>query len=628
MRGKIESKSSLLLYVKQESKKKNRISASHFLNLNLLWMLTVKRRRTDNNGETGSPASSPTTTISSPSSASSSSSPHSTQSKSGTATVVSCAFADAVARAASEGFRRAALPVLDAWAAAQTIETIGNDQKKETVSFLDRYQTVVAAVIMRREDLEEVENRPHLTVVSLGVGTKFLSAARIQAEFKRGERGNSVRDMHAEALAQRGLRRFLALEARRYLPQQRGTENDDRSGSSDPAGAGLEPNAALSSGSNVLELVLSSPEAGDDRGDAGTVPGGRFRLRSGVTLHLYTSSVPCGNASVKMWARGQRPKTFPDLAAHEMPVLPHDRFFVTEKARGQVAVLAKRDAEVPGAPDPDADAPGAFVLPPGTSRPSALPRGTPAVMTCSDKLAKSNAVGCQGGLLSSIFEPVYMSSIVIGRKFGPAFAQRALCCRVQDFREPPVIDEAAMAALSRRAWKKATVGFARAPYVIHHPVLLGTAVNPVSAVQYGETERATFASGAPCVCAWLDPGTQQLDFDELDSRNGVIVVAEPDSSVDSNVSRVATASLGEQVAQILALQPQWFNCEAGALEKCEGQARTEFIKHVGKADTYQQARSILLARSDLLGDWIRSTREMRRDDAGNNPEGTNGDSLG
>ena len=46
-------------------------------------------------------------------------------------------------------------------------------------------------------------------------------------------------------------------------------------------------------------------------------------------------------------------------------------------------------------------------------------RGPPSMsMSCSDKLAKWIAVGIQGGLLSNVFDPIYISSVNIG----PAFA--------------------------------------------------------------------------------------------------------------------------------------------------------------------------------------------------------------
>ena len=45
--------------------------------------------------------------------------------------------------------------------------------------------------------------------------------------------------------------------------------------------------------------------------------------------------------------------------------------------------------------------------------------------------------GVQGGLLSNLFEPVYIATITIGRKYSVKTAQRGLCCRSNSFAFTP-----------------------------------------------------------------------------------------------------------------------------------------------------------------------------------------------
>jgi hypothetical protein len=42
-------------------------------------------------------------------------------------------------------------------------------------------------------------------------------------------------------------------------------------------------------------------------------------------------------------------------------------------------------------------------------------------MSCSDKLARINVVGIQGALLSLMFQPIYLASVIIGQDSNPVF---------------------------------------------------------------------------------------------------------------------------------------------------------------------------------------------------------------
>lgn len=56
------------------------------------------------------------------------------------------------------------------------------------------------------------------------------------------------------------------------------------------------------------------------------------------------------------------------------------------------------------------------------------------IHSCSDKLCRWNCLGMQGSLLSSVLEePLYMTTLTVGRKFTRAICQRAVCCRADGY---------------------------------------------------------------------------------------------------------------------------------------------------------------------------------------------------
>lgn len=108
-------------------------------------------------------------------------------------------------------------------------------------------------------------------MLGLGVGTKFLSTEVLEEETKyqhdAGTKSPSygaiVRDCHAEVLARRAFRRQLLLSILQDTDSQ-------AEGESPP----------------ILQRVSLSSD---------TIC---YGLRPGVSLHMYTSSAPCGNATV------------------------------------------------------------------------------------------------------------------------------------------------------------------------------------------------------------------------------------------------------------------------------------------------------------------------------------------
>ena len=497
-----------------------------------------------------------------------------------------CLFADRVAQCALDAFR-----------------------KHAAASGLEYKQTVLAAVVavFQRDD-----GAAHFTTVSLGVGTKFMRAASIRVD----SAGACVRDSHAEVLARRGFHRYLFLQ---LLGCLRG-----------------EP--------SICRLPA--------------VPGGRFRLPTGLTFHLYSSSQPCGNASIKRWGKSTAGECYPSLHEGELPPTKHARLIAPKHARveGMLHLSVKREpaaamaavagagvtpgeasyppneapftpdgtpsftpaeasqmdaSRTPGAaaesasnlaslthaatdasrstascsaavtsptarhstvglqqsPAPDAAArlissgatdpsalaarsnaaaarvaeAGAVTPPPaaaGAKSPTWVASGTAPVgsgegciLSCSDKIARWNALGLQGGLLAHFLPPLYLRSVTVGRKFSKPHAERALCCRLQDF-EP------------------ATRGLTSLPhpYRIHHPLMLCTGVKLDESLipTGGDAGRHADFKESRCLCWAAGDETAEL----IDGASGAV-------DATGGSARVCSAS---QMVHFLNLWRESYEC--------------------------------------------------------------------
>ena len=249
-------------------------------------------------------------------------------------------------------------------------------------------QTVVAGFLIEDAVTGTLE------CVAVGVGTKYLSSTFIQSD-PNGER---VRDSHAEILARRSLQHYMYTQLERaqrgqesmFVRRQRSTRSE-----------------------NHADVMMSCHP---------------FTLCDNIFVHFYSSSVPCGNASIKRWAHPKRPTCY-DMPPTKYPKEQHPPFHIMQPDQGQVAMLVKRDGgtlsheELSHACHP-------HIIAPGTAP---VCCGLGCTKTCSDKIAVWNAVGVQGCLLSCLVEPIYLTTCTIGRKFSLKTCQRALCCRMSGF---------------------------------------------------------------------------------------------------------------------------------------------------------------------------------------------------
>jgi double-stranded RNA-specific adenosine deaminase len=212
-----------------------------------------------------------------------------------------------------------------------------------------------------------------------------------------------LRDCHAEILAKRALLRYFQ---EKVLALFNGNE-----------------------GSSIFQFTNNDHQTEE--------PALRLQLKDKIKFHMYSSSQPCGNASIKKWAKGVSIVPNESLKAHEYPIDIHRKIDFQAKAEGQIALTCKRDGHGDHKSDDIADS--TRPLPPHL-----LPSGLCSItsqegyiMSCSDKIAKWNALGIQGSGFSHLLDkPIYLTTFTIGRKFGKPYGERAFCCRLQDFTFP------------------------------------------------------------------------------------------------------------------------------------------------------------------------------------------------
>lgn len=221
-------------------------------------------------------------------------------------------------------------------------------------SLKDAEWTIYSAIVM------ECEGR--LDVVSCGTGTKCIGSMMLS------DNGDILNDSHAEVICRRAFVRFL-------MAQIRATKREG--------------------GQSIF--VFDEEEK-------------RFKV-SDVRFHMFTTSSPCGDASIYTTNDNQDE---PEAKKAKMSDLPDG--FTGAK------LLFFEDVE-----DVMAQTEGKIRIKPG--------KGDRTMsLSCSDKIARWNMMGMQGCMLSTLIDPIYLSSVILadGTPFNQTAMERALFKRFTD----------------------------------------------------------------------------------------------------------------------------------------------------------------------------------------------------
>lgn len=215
--------------------------------------------------------------------------------------------------------------------------------------------TIYSAIVMERES--------KLEVVSCGTGTKCIGSTMMS------ENGDILNDSHAEVVCRRAFIRYL-------MAQVRATKSPD--------------------GQSIFKFDENSM---------------KFKLEKSVKFHMFTTSTPCGDASIYTKSDNQDEPEAKRLKVSDLPNgFTGAKLFFFEDVEDVMAQTEGKIRIKPGKGDRTMS------------------------LSCSDKIARWNMMGVQGCMMTSIVDPIYLSSVVLadGTPFNQTAMERALFTRFKD----------------------------------------------------------------------------------------------------------------------------------------------------------------------------------------------------
>ncbi|GAB1598011.1 tRNA-specific adenosine deaminase 1 isoform X1 [Argonauta hians] len=263
---------------------------------------------------------------------------------------------------------------------------------------IEREWTLLAAVVMTIRSGEETNMR----VVALGTGTKCIGQSKMSKD------GDVLNDSHAEIVARRAFLRFLYHEISLVY---NGKESE----------------------------IFMLPDSGEHN---------LCLIKNNIEFQFFMSHTPCGDSSIFPMMPCDSLSRIGEMSLNvstqinnldkeqmnktsEEPVRKKVKIDMTDQPFASTEDIFRTGAKCVPHGEQDACDPGinyhcvnALRIKPG--------RGDRTLsMSCSDKIARWNFLGCQGALLSHfLFQPIYFKSFIIAKcPFNAAAAHRALIGR-------------------------------------------------------------------------------------------------------------------------------------------------------------------------------------------------------